>query len=46
MYLGAHHLSDVVCAAILGFLSALIIAHLMLRSPPITMQRPKVARNF
>ena len=46
MYLGAHHLSDVVCAAILGFLSALIIAHLMLRSSPITMQRPKVARNF
>jgi membrane-associated phospholipid phosphatase len=43
MYLGAHHLSDVICAAILGFLSALIIAHLMLRGPPITMQRPKVA---
>jgi len=45
MYLGAHHLSDVVCAAILGFLCALIIAHLMLRRPPTTTQRPKLARN-
>ena len=27
MYLGAHHLSDVVCAALLGILCALVIAH-------------------
>ena len=46
MYIGAHYLSDVVCAAILGFLCALIIAHLMLRGPPTTMQLPTVARNF
>jgi undecaprenyl-diphosphatase len=45
MYLGAHHLSDVVCAALLGFLCALIIAQLMLRGPPIPTHRPKVARN-
>ena len=30
MYLGAHHLSDVVCAAVLGTLCALVVAHLML----------------
>ena len=30
MYLGAHHLSDVVCAALLGTLCALVVAHLML----------------
>ena len=45
MYLGAHHLSDVVCAAILGFLCALIIAQLMLRGSPIPTHRPKLARN-
>jgi membrane-associated phospholipid phosphatase len=45
MYIGAHYLSDVVCAAILGFLCALVIAHLMLRGLPITTHRPKVARN-
>jgi membrane-associated phospholipid phosphatase len=45
MYIGAHYLSDVVCAAILGFLCALIIAHLMLRGPPIVTHRPKLARN-
>jgi membrane-associated phospholipid phosphatase len=45
MYIGAHYLSDVVCAAILGFLCAVIIAHLMLRGPPITTDRPKIARN-
>ncbi len=27
MYLGAHYLSDVVCAAVLGFLCALLVAH-------------------
>ena len=29
MYLGAHYLSDVVCAAILGTLCALIVAHFL-----------------
>jgi len=31
MYLGAHYLSDVVCAAVLGILCALLVAHLFLR---------------
>ena len=31
MYLGAHYLSDVVCAAVLGFLCALLVAHFLLR---------------
>jgi membrane-associated phospholipid phosphatase len=30
MYLGAHHLSDVICAALLGTLCALIVAHFLL----------------
>jgi membrane-associated phospholipid phosphatase len=30
MYIAAHYLSDVVCAAVLGFLCALIAAHLFL----------------
>jgi undecaprenyl-diphosphatase len=30
MYLGAHYLSDVVCAAVLGLLCALIAARLIL----------------
>jgi undecaprenyl-diphosphatase len=30
MYIGAHYLSDVVCAAVLGILCAAIIAHLVL----------------
>jgi undecaprenyl-diphosphatase len=30
MYLGAHHLSDVICAAVLGTLCALIVAHFLL----------------
>jgi len=29
MYVGAHYLSDVICAAVLGFLCALIVAHLL-----------------
>ena len=33
MYLGAHYLSDVVCAAVLGILCALIVAYFLL--PPI-----------
>jgi membrane-associated phospholipid phosphatase len=31
MYIGAHYLSDVVCAAILGFLCALIVGGLLLK---------------
>ena len=31
MYLGAHYLSDVVCAAVLGLLCALVVAHFFLR---------------
>jgi undecaprenyl-diphosphatase len=31
MYLGAHYLSDVVCAAVLGFLCALLVWELMLQ---------------
>ena len=30
MYIGAHYLSDVVCAAVLGFLCALVLAHFLL----------------
>ena len=30
MYLGAHYLSDVVCAAVLGTLCALVVAHFLL----------------
>jgi len=30
MYLGAHHLSDVVCAAVLGILCALVVGHFLL----------------
>ena len=30
MYIGAHYLSDVVCAAILGILFALVVAHFLL----------------
>jgi membrane-associated phospholipid phosphatase len=32
LYLAAHYLSDVVCAAILGILSALLVVHFFLRS--------------
>jgi membrane-associated phospholipid phosphatase len=31
MYIGAHYLSDVVCAAILGIICALVVAHFGLR---------------
>lgn len=31
MYLGAHYLSDVVCAAVLGVLCALVVVHFFLR---------------
>jgi membrane-associated phospholipid phosphatase len=33
MYIGAHYLSDVVCAAVLGFLCAMIVSRLMLQRP-------------
>lgn len=44
MYLGAHYLSDVVCAAVLGFFCAVIIAHLILPESSRTTD-PKVAKN-
>ena len=31
MYLGAHYLSDVVCAAVLGILAAILVGHFYLR---------------
>jgi undecaprenyl-diphosphatase len=31
MYLGAHYLSDVICAAVLGIFCAFIVAHFLLR---------------
>jgi undecaprenyl-diphosphatase len=31
MYIGAHYLSDVVCAAVLGILTAILVAHFFLR---------------
>jgi membrane-associated phospholipid phosphatase len=31
MYLGAHYLSDVVCAAVLGILAAILVTHFFLR---------------
>ena len=33
MYIGAHYLSDVVCAAVLGILCAAIVAQIFLRKP-------------
>jgi len=40
MYIGAHYLSDVVCAAILGTLCALVVAHLLL--PQIANRQSKL----
>ena len=40
MYVTAHYLSDVVCAAILGILSALLVAHFFLR--PISDQQSAI----
>jgi len=34
MYVTAHYLSDVVCAAVLGILTALLVAHFLLRPIP------------
>jgi membrane-associated phospholipid phosphatase len=33
MYIGAHYLSDVVCAAVLGILCAAVVARIFLREP-------------
>ncbi len=41
LYLAAHYLSDVVCAAILGILCALLVAHFFLR--PIRNPQPAPA---
>ena len=38
MYIGAHYLSDVVCAAVLGMLCAAIVWRFLLREPPIADQ--------
>ncbi len=40
MYLGAHYLSDVVCAAILGTLCALVVTYFLL--PPIGNRQSKI----
>jgi undecaprenyl-diphosphatase len=40
MYTGAHYLSDVVCAAILGVLCALLVTHFCLR--PIENRQSKI----
>jgi membrane-associated phospholipid phosphatase len=40
MYLGAHYLSDVVCAAVLGILCALLVAHFLFR--PIDDQESRI----
>jgi membrane-associated phospholipid phosphatase len=34
IYIGAHYLSDVVCAAVLGILCAATVWHCMLRTKP------------
>jgi undecaprenyl-diphosphatase len=39
MYLGAHYLSDVVCAAVLGTLCALLVTHFVLQ----TIRNPQSA---
>ena len=41
MYLGAHYLSDVICAAVLGIFCALIVARLML--PGLQAENPRPA---
>ena len=40
MYIGAHYLSDVVCAAVLGTLCALFVVHFLL--PPIANRQSKL----
>lgn len=43
MYLGAHYLSDVVCAAILGMLCALLVVHFLFRG--ISDEEPIASTN-
>jgi undecaprenyl-diphosphatase len=43
MYIGAHYLSDVVCAAVLGFLCALVVVHFVLL--PIGIWQSKIENN-
>lgn len=40
MYIGAHYLADVVCAAVLGILCAAIVAHFVLS--PIENRQPQI----
>jgi membrane-associated phospholipid phosphatase len=40
MYIGAHYMSDVVCAAVLGTLCAFVVAHFLLL--PIANRNPKL----
>jgi membrane-associated phospholipid phosphatase len=42
MYIGAHYLSDVVCAAIMGFVCALIVAHVFLRQSTIDNRQSEI----
>jgi len=44
MYLGAHYLSDVVCAAVLGIVCALLVVHFFLRG--ICDSGPNVSTNY
>lgn len=46
LYLEAHYLSDVVCAAVLGTLSALLVSHFLLRSirhPPASIPNAELS---
>jgi membrane-associated phospholipid phosphatase len=43
MYIGAHYLSDVVCAAILGILSAVLVARVFLPQSAIDNQKSEIS---
>jgi len=43
MYIGAHYLSDVVCAAALGFLCALVVATLLLTEHQTSKSKPRTS---
>jgi len=43
MYVAAHYLSDVVCAAVIGLLTACLVARWIL--PPIEKQQSEIDRN-
>jgi membrane-associated phospholipid phosphatase len=45
MYLGAHYLSDVVCAAVLGILCASLVAHFFLRRISDSESSPSVVTS-